>query len=97
MVACGVAGLELLQARHLGLQVVQDSAGEELELFLGFPQTCQLVRQGRYSLKRKVLYILEKIKLMFLQNFLYLRIVPLFVSNPSQRIREAMFVASLTE
>ena len=97
MVARGVAGLELLQARHLGLQVVQDSAGEELELFLGFPQTCQLVRQGRYSLKRKVLYILEKIKLMFLQNFLYLRIVPLFVSNPSQRIREAMFVASLTE
>ena len=97
MVAGGVAGLELLQARHLGLQVVQDSAGEELELFLGFPQTCQLVRQGRYSLKRNVLDILEKMKLRFLQNFLYLRIVPLFVSNPSQRIREAMFVASLTE
>ena len=97
MVACSVAGLELLQARHLGLQVVQDSAGEELELFLGFPQTCQLVRQGRYPLKRNVLDILEKMKLRFLQNFLYLYIVPLFVSNPSQRIREAMFVASLTE
>ena len=97
MVASGVVGLELLQARHLGLQVVQDSAGEELELFLGFPQTCQLVRQGRYSLKRNVLDILEKMKLRFLQNFLYLRIVPFSVSNPSQRIGEAVFVASLTE
>ena len=69
MVACSVAGLELLQARHLGLQVVQDSAGEELELFLGFPQTCQLVRQGRYPLKGNAFYILEKMKLMFLQTF----------------------------
>ena len=69
MVAGGVAGLELLQARHLGLQVVQDSAGEELELLLGFPQTCQLVRQGRYPLKGNAFYILEKMKLMFLQTF----------------------------
>ena len=69
MVACSVAGLELLQARHLGLQVVQDSAGEELELFLGFPQTCQLVRQGRYPLKGNAFYVLEKMKLMFLQTF----------------------------
>ena len=69
MVACSVAGLELLQARHLGLQVVQDSAGEELELLLGFPQTCQLVRQGRYPLKGNAFYILEKMKLMFLQTF----------------------------
>ena len=69
MVAGGVAGLELLQARHLGLQVVQDSAGEKLELFLGFPQTCQLVRQGRHPLKGNAFYILEKMKLMFLQTF----------------------------
>ena len=53
VVAGGVAGLELLQACHLGFKVVQNCSGEELKLFLSHPQACQLFGQGRYLLNSK--------------------------------------------
>ena len=53
VVAGGVAGLELLEACHLGFEVVQDSSSEELKLLLSHTKACQLFGQGRHLLIRK--------------------------------------------
>ena len=65
VVAGGEARFELLQACHLGFEVLQNCSSEELKLFLSHPQTCQLFRQGRDLLNTKGKKLWRK-KLVFI-------------------------------